>query len=58
MAESEIGSANVTITKTFIPVFETFGTPVYVDMDSQLFQNFVKSDFMNIIIVINMLYYV
>ena len=39
MAESEIGSANFTITKTCIPFFETFGTSVYVDMGRQLFQN-------------------
>ena len=32
MAESEIGSADFTITKTFIPFFETFGKFVYVYM--------------------------
>ena len=36
MAESEIGSASFTITKTLIPFFETFGTSVYEYMGRQL----------------------
>ena len=42
MTKSEIGSADFTIAKTFIPFFETFGTSVYEDMGRQLVQNFVK----------------
>ena len=57
MAESETGSAKFTITNTCIPFFETFGTSVYVDMGSQLFQHFVKFDIERIIIFINMLNY-
>ena len=57
MAESEIGSANLTITKTCIPLFETFGLSVYEDMGRQLIQNFAKSYFISIIIFIHMLNY-
>ena len=56
MAESEIGSANLAITKTFIPFFETFGTSVYVDMGRQLVQNFAKFDLERIIIFIYLSY--
>ena len=58
MTKSEIGSADFTITNTFIPFFETFGTSVYEDMGRQLVQNFVKFDIISRIIFIDMLYYV
>ena len=55
MADSDIGSANFTITKTIIPSIETNTASVYKTMGRQLFQNFATFDFISIIISINML---